>query len=311
MRHVPSQLRLPTIGLLAVAAALAWSVPAAAQAVATATPATPGKPTTVDWNVDGLVPPVSARVPHWLVLEAPGFKLDGERSPAIARGGSGAERVPREEQARHGGAHDHRHRPVDDNEIAFDIVLYRGDKDAVLAVTEFIGTRVIPGRLRKVDGALELTFDPLPEPPVIPGVELSYESRACPSPRRPADGDKGTGAAAGRGKKVRYTSCARRRECQDGTWPTIATLGFPDGSSPSIGGTRRVRLTPGRPTALRALRSTNRCRSARRQRAPHKAASRRRRRRRAPVCATAWEDALDHPASRGASRARARDAHSK
>ena len=44
-----------------------------------------------------------------------------------------------------------------------------------------------PGSFRQaaeVDGALELTFDPLPEPPVIPGVQLSYDFRA--SPRRSA-----------------------------------------------------------------------------------------------------------------------------
>ena len=234
MKTVPSLFRPPAIGLLAVAAALAWSAPAAAQTVATATPATPGKPATVSWNVDGRVPPVSSRIPRSLVVTAPGFKLD-RRAVAGRCTQEQAELNECPAKSRLGTAvlTIIVHRPVDDNEIAFDIVLYRGDKDEVLAVTEFIGTRVIPGRLRKVDGALELTFDPLPEPPVIPGVPLTYDfvglSATLGAKRTVTKTVRRDGRTVRR--KVRYTLVRAPARCPGGTWPTTATLGFPDGSS--------------------------------------------------------------------------------
>ena len=60
------------------------------------------------------------------------------------------------------------------NEVTFDIVLYHGKDTKVLAVTDFIGIRVIPGRLTE-SGGVRLTFDPLPTPPEIPGIEITYE----------------------------------------------------------------------------------------------------------------------------------------
>jgi hypothetical protein len=234
MKHALPPFRLPATGLLAAAAALAWSAPAAAQAVATATPATPGKPTTVAWNVDGLVPPVSARIPQSLVLTAPGFKLDRR---AVAR------RCTQEQAELNECPAKSRlgtavltiivHRPVGDNEIAFDIVLHRGDKEKVLAVTEFIGTRVIPGTLRRVDGALELTFDPLPEPPEIPGVAITYDFKgvsATLGAKRTVTKKVRRGGRTVR-RKVRYTLVRTPARCAAGAWPTTATLGFPDGSS--------------------------------------------------------------------------------
>ena len=234
MKTVPSLFRPPAIGLLAVAAALVWSAPAAAQAVATATPATPGKPATVSWNVDGRVPPVSSRIPRSLVVTAPGFKLD-RRAVAGRCTQEQAELNECPAKSKLGTAMLTIivHRPVDDNQIDFDIVLHRGAKDNVLAVTEFIGTRVIPGRLRKVDGALELTFDPLPEPPVIPGVPLTYDfvglSATLGAKRTVTKTVRRDGRTVRR--KVRYTLVRNPARCAGGTWPTTATLGFPDGSS--------------------------------------------------------------------------------
>ena len=66
------------------------------------------------------------------------------------------------------------HLPDRVNERTFDIVVYHGEGAQVLAVTDFIGIRVIPGQLSG-GRSVRLTFDPLPEPPVIPGVEIRYE----------------------------------------------------------------------------------------------------------------------------------------
>ena len=212
--------------------------------MATATPATPGKPTTVDWNVDGLVPPVSARIPRSLVLEAPGFKLD-RRAVAGRCTQEEAELNECPAKSKLGTAvlTIIVHRPVDDNEIAFDIVLYRGEKDAVLAVTEFIGTRVIPGMLRKVDGALELTFDPLPEPPVIPGVQLSYDFKgvsATLGAKRTVTKRVRRGGKTVR-KKVRYTLVRTPARCAGGTWRHDRDARVPRRVEPSDGGADRVR----------------------------------------------------------------------
>ena len=78
---------------------------------------------------------------------------------------------------------------------------------------------------------MKLSFDPLPEPPVIPGVEITYEF-------------KGVSVRLGAKRKVvkrvgprrkrrafRTASSVRQRRARGAAGPATATLGFPDGAS--------------------------------------------------------------------------------
>jgi hypothetical protein len=230
MRGVLSHHRLSAVLLLAVAACLAGTAEARAQAVGTATPdVAGGKGTRVAWSVDGLAPPVSARIPRSLALSAPGFKLDRR---AVRRRCSQQQaeldECPRRSQVGTGALTIIVHRPAGINEVTFDIRLYHGPQQRVLAVTEFIGIRVIPGRLERVDGALQLSFDPLPTPPEIPGVQISYEFKGVSAELGASR--KVKKRVGGRRRTVRYNVVRTPPECPAGSWATTATLGFPDGA---------------------------------------------------------------------------------
>jgi hypothetical protein len=238
MSRAPSRIRLRAALPLALAGCLLTSAPAGAQTTGTAEPAVAGgKPTTVAWAVDGLAPPVSARIPGSLVVAAPGFKLDrravakrcGEQQaklnecPKKSKIGTGTltilvylpENTP-------GGARV--------NERVFDIVFYHGKGEKVLAVTDFIGIRVIPGRLIQ-SGGVRLTFDPLPTPPEIPGLEIRYEFKGVSAQL----GAKRTVVKRvgrhGQRRKFRYSLVRTPKTCDGGSWAATATLGFPDGTT--------------------------------------------------------------------------------
>jgi hypothetical protein len=232
MSLVQSGIRV-RIGLaVAVAGCLATAAVASAETTGSAQPAVAGgKPSTIAWDVDGLAPPVSGRVPRSLVVTAPGFKLDRR---AVAKRCSELKaklnECPKKSKIGTGTLTIVVHRPDRVNEVTFDVVLYHGKRTRILAVTDFIGIRVIPGRLT-VAGGVRLSFDPLPEPPMIPGVQITYEF-------------KGVSARLGTSRKVvkrvgprrkrrafRYSLVRTPTKCNPNGWPASATLGFPDGSS--------------------------------------------------------------------------------
>jgi hypothetical protein len=221
------------IGLaVAVAGCLATAAAASAQTTGSARPAVAGgKPTTVAWDVDGLAPPVSGRIPRSLVVTAPGFKLDRR---AIAKRCSELKaklnECPRKSKIGTGTLTIVVHRPDRVNEVTFDVVLYQGKGTRILAVTDFIGIRVIPGRLTAA-GGVRLSFDPLPEPPIIPGITITYEFKGVSA--RLGTSRKVVRRVGPRHKRraVRYSLVRTPNKCNTNGWPASATLGFPDGSS--------------------------------------------------------------------------------
>jgi hypothetical protein len=232
MSRAPSRIRLRAALPLALAGCLVTTASASADATGSATPAVAGgKATTVAWAVDGLAPPVSGRIPHSLVVTAPGFKLDRRAVAKRCRElQAKLNECPKKSKIGTGTLTIIVHRPDRVNEVTFDIVLYHGKDTKVLAVTDFIGIRVVPGRLT-TSGGVRLTFDPLPTPPEIPGVEISYEF-------------KGVSARLGARRKVvkrvgprrqrrtfRYSLVRTPKTCDGGNWAATATLGFPDGTS--------------------------------------------------------------------------------
>jgi hypothetical protein len=214
---------------LALAGCLVTAASASADSTAKATPAVAGdKATTVEWAVDGLAPPVSGRIPRSLVTEAAGFRLDRRAVAKRCRDlKAKLDECPKKSKIGTGTLTIIVHRPDRVNEVTFDIVLYHGKGARVLAVTDFIGIRVIPGRLTK-SGGVRLAFDPLPTPPVIPGVEIRYEFKGA-SVR--LDADRKVVKRVGQRRKrrtFRYSLIRTPKTCDTGSWAATATLGFPD-----------------------------------------------------------------------------------
>lgn len=227
-----SRIRLRAAVPLALTGCLATAATASAVATGSATPAVAGgKATTLAWDVDGLAPPVSGRIPRSLLVTAPGFELDRR---AVAKRCSALQaklnECPKRSKIGTGTLAIVVHRPDRVNEVTFDIVLYQGKNAKVLAVTDFIGIRVVPGRLTET-GGVRLSFDPLPTPPDIPGIEITYEF-------------KGVSVRLGARRKVvkrvgpqrrrrtfRYSLVRTPATCKAGSWAATAKLGFPDGTS--------------------------------------------------------------------------------
>jgi hypothetical protein len=99
------------------------------------------------------------------------------------------------------------------NEVTFDVVLYHGKGTRILAVTDFIGIRVIPGRLTAA-GGVRLSFDPLPEPPSIPGVQITYEFKGV-TVRLGAQAQRWSSASGRDGCRRKRSSIRPRPYAQD------------------------------------------------------------------------------------------------
>ena len=230
MSRAPSFIWLRTALPLVIAGCLVTAASASANATGSATPAVAGhKPTTVAWDVDGLAPPVLGRIPKSLVVTAPGFKLDRR---AVAERCSDLQaklnECPRKSKIGTGTLTIVVHRPDRVNEVAFQVALYQAAGTKILAVTDFIGIRVIPGRLTS-SGGVQLTFDPLPTPPQIPGIVITYEFKGVSVNL----GAKRTVVKRVKGKrrKVRHSLVLTPKKCNGGSWAATAALGFPDGTS--------------------------------------------------------------------------------
>lgn len=232
MSRAPYRIRLRGALPLALAGCLATAASANAAATASATPSVAGgMATKLAWDVDGLAPPVSGRIPTSLVVTAPGFKLD-RRAVAQRCGELKAklDECPKKSTIGTGTLTIIVHRPDKVNEVAFDIVLYHGKGTKVLAVTDFIGIRVVPGQLTE-SGGVRLTFDPLPTPPVIPGVQITYQFKGV-SVRLGAKRKvvKRVGPHHRR-RTVRHSLVRTPKKCTGGSWAATGTLGFPDATS--------------------------------------------------------------------------------
>jgi hypothetical protein len=241
MSHGRTRSRIARLTLLGVGACLATAGSAQAQAVATATPNQPGTGTRLHWAVDGTVAPVASRIPSALTMSAPpGFVLDGaaitarckpleaklDECPANSRIGSALMTI-------------RVFKPKGPDDLPVDIKLFMGPGDKVMAVAFLAGVRVVPGRIGDSDG-IDLVFDPLPVPPVIP--EVSYEfvgvtvdlgvtRRVTTAPKRKgADGK----AKRKKGRTVRVALVRTPTACPTAGWASTATLEFPDGTSAAM-----------------------------------------------------------------------------
>jgi hypothetical protein len=230
MSRVPSRTRLCVALPIALAGCLVTAASASGGATGSAKPAVAGgKATTVAWAVDGLAPPVSGRIPRSLVVTAPGFKLDRRAVAKRCRElQAKLNECPRKSKIGTGTLSIIVHRTDRDNPVTFNVVLYHGSGKKVLAVTEFIGIRVIPARLT-ASGGVRLSFNPLPTPPQIPGVVISYTFQGVSA--RLGAKRKVVKRVRGKRRTFRYSLVRTPKSCHGGSWAATATLGFPDGTS--------------------------------------------------------------------------------
>ena len=230
MLRQPRVPRLTGTLVLTAAVTLAAAASAGAQAVVTATPNEPGKGTRLHWDVDAVPPPVAGRVPSSLTMTAPaGFRLDtkaaAKRCKALQ---ARLDECPRKSRIGSALMIIGVTTPQGPRDLPVDSKLYLGRSNKVLAVTFLAGVRVVPGTIEDGDG-IALTFDPLPVPPVIPGVSYTFKRVTVDLgvSRKVARRVRGTS----RRRKVRIHLVRTPAECAGGSWATTAALGFADGTS--------------------------------------------------------------------------------
>ena len=110
------------------------------------------------------------------MVTAPGFKLD-RRAVALRCKELQAKlnECPKKSKIGTGTLTIIVHRPDGDNEVAFDVVLYHGQGHEGPRGDRLHRHPRDPRASSPTSGGVRLSFDPLPEPPVIPGVEITYE----------------------------------------------------------------------------------------------------------------------------------------
>ncbi|HET8979426.1 MAG TPA: hypothetical protein VFN87_14785 [Solirubrobacteraceae bacterium] len=237
---------------LAVMAGLAATAAADGPAVASATPGQPGKATQLHWAVDGTQPPISGVIPTSLTVSTPpGFVLDTKAAakrcsllnarlnecPSASRIGAAVMTI---HVTKPGGARD----------LPVSIKLYLGPHNSLMAVAFLAGVRVVPGSISGANG-IQITFNPLPVPPVIPQVSYQFMGVTLDLGANRTIVHKvirtrtRTITRNGKRQKVRRRVVVRRikhridlvrapASCSSGSWPFTATLGLPNGAPPAV-----------------------------------------------------------------------------
>jgi hypothetical protein len=219
---------------LSLAALLATAAPAAAQGVSSATPATPGKASSLHFEVDGLAPGLDGRLPTALELTAPGFKAN--RKALAKRCGEQAAKLnecPRKSRMGKGFLLVEVTAPDGIRDVNIPINVYLHSKSRILAVAFVFGWRVVPGTM-SADGGITIGFDPLPAGPPFEGVTYRLKQIAF---------DFGAKRTI-KQRKVRRVNGERRVRvvrkrvdlitnpgaCEGGAWASTMSLRYPDGA---------------------------------------------------------------------------------
>lgn len=211
------------IALIALASLLAAAPSAAADATATATPAKAGQPSTLHFDINGLAPPISGRLPKALQLSAlPGFKVNlqaiakrcsGESAklnecPAGSQFGKGELTIGVTQQ---GNA---------SRDVTIPLTVYLHSSNSILAVAEVLGWQVVPATLSTRNG-LVVRFDPLPAGPPFAGVSYTLKRITI---------DLGASRVIKKGKRRTKVTLIRNPARCSGSWPSSVALTFRDGS---------------------------------------------------------------------------------
>src|SRR4051812_19024012 len=143
-----------TLFLVTVAATLGIAAPAGAQAISTASPATPGQPTRLHVDIDASQPPVSLRVPSSLAVTAPpGFTLDMRAaSKRCTRLQASLNECPRGSRIGSGTLLIGVTMPERSRDVPIRLVMYMSSPTRLYAVAFVTGWRVVPGVLDASNG---------------------------------------------------------------------------------------------------------------------------------------------------------------
>jgi hypothetical protein len=152
------------IALLTIAGLLATAAPAGAQATSAASPNRAGKASTLRFDVDGVPPPLNARLPRALEVAVPrGFRADLRAlSKRCSEQAAKLNECPRGSQIGNGSLLVEIRAPdggVRDTRIALRVFL--NSRRRILAVAYVFGWQVVPGTLDTA-GGIAVTFDGLP-----------------------------------------------------------------------------------------------------------------------------------------------------
>ena len=226
------------IVLLTIATLLGTAAPAGAQATSAVSPNRAGSASTLRFEVDGLSPPLNARLPRALKVAAPrGFSTDlrslsrrcSEQSAKLnecPRGslmGTGSLLVEITPPAPN---------PARETRIALKVYLH--SRRRVLAVADVFGWQVVPGTLR-TDRGFMATFDPLPSGTAFEPLGFSFHLKRI-SLKFGASRviEERTVRRVGGRRVVRVTS--RRAHlirnpttCRTGSWKSSVSLTYPAG----------------------------------------------------------------------------------
>ena len=210
------------IALITVAGLLGAAAPAIALTTTTATPRKAGQPSTLHFDIDGVAPPVSGRLPESLTVSAPGFRVSlnaiakrcSEESaklnecPAGSRIGSGSLVVAVTASGKV-------------RIVTIPLSVYLHSNKSILTIAKVFGWQVVPATLDTRHG-LVVRFDPLPAGPPFPGV--SYALNRITLNFGATRVVKRHGPIA----KARRIGLLRNPLSCRGSWPVTVTLGFRD-----------------------------------------------------------------------------------
>lgn len=222
-----------TILKCAITAAVAMAV---APAATIAAPSSGGQAATLNFSVNTTVPPVEGRIPSSLAFAAAGFEFDPR---AVA------ERCSREQALLNecpsgaligvGKLIVHVVSSKSTRTATFPLNMYLRTNTAVVGVAFIGGPKVVPGTLNTA-GGVALSFNPLPKPPMFPGVTLSLEQVSI---NLGASRTVVTRKHEGHGKhkivvtRTHYNLIHTPATCS-GSLTSSVTLGFPNGPGASF-----------------------------------------------------------------------------
>jgi hypothetical protein len=226
------------IVLLTIAVVLGTAAPAGAQATSTVTPNEAGKASRLQFEVDGLAPPIGGRLPRAMELAAAsGFKLNLKAlSKRCSEQAAKLNECPRRSLMGKGRLVVEVTTPDAVREALIDINVYLGPRRKILAVAYVFGWQVVPGTLSAANGIV-VTFNPLPTGAAFPNVSyrlkriwFDFGAKRVIKKRRVrlVNGSRRVTIRRRRVNLIRNPATCR------GSWASAVSLGFPDGSETAL-----------------------------------------------------------------------------
>ena len=253
---------------LSLAALLAIAAPAAAQGLSSAMPATPGKASTLHFEVDGLAPGLDGRLPTALELTAPGFETNLKALAKRCREQAAKlNECPRKSRMGKGFLLVEVTAPDGIRDVNIPINVYLHSKSRILAVAFVFGWRVVPATI-STDGGITIGFDPLPAGPPFEGVTYRLNSirvrlrreahdqaaQGAPGERRAPRARRAQAGGPGSRTRAPARAARGRRRCRSGTrtapsrrWPRADGLHAgmsTENSQPAAAGAAAPRAVP-------------------------------------------------------------------